>query len=194
MYEYFKGRLAEKTPTHTVVDVQGIGYRIATPSRIMGILPQPGEEVKLYVAWVVRELSQALFGFLTKEERDLFELLITLSGVGPKTALAMLNHFSPEQLDLAVQEENIQALGKVPGIGKKTAERLLVDLKGRLKIGSFSQKVIPSKIQDALHALLNLGYARAQAEKGIQIALKELPEESDLSLLIASAIKKMHSK
>ena len=182
MYEYIAGKLVEQTADSAIVDVQGIGYKILIPSN--ATLPQIGEKVHLFVAWVVREQSQTLFGFPEKEERELFELLITLSGVGPKTALNVLSHI--EDLAAVVEEKNAAALAKVPGIGKKTAERLLVDLKGRFK---FSGKKSNHKLQDALNALLNLGYTPSAAQNAVTKAAEEVKDPTDLSSLITAALK-----
>ena len=180
MYEYIKGTLVESNCDYSVIDVQGVGYRLLTPQALYQI----GETVLLFASFVVREQSQTLFGFVDKDDRELFELLITLSGVGPKTALNVIGHI--DDLGSVVQMQNSAALAKVPGIGKKTAERLLVDLKGRLKIGT---KVGGPKLQDALAALLNLGYTPAAAEKAVKMAAAEVADPNDLSQLITSALK-----
>lgn len=189
MYEYFHGNLAEKTPQAAIVDVRGVGYKLWIPIHLFGKLPHIGERVLLYASWVVREMSQTLYGFETKEERDLFELLLTLSGIGPKTALGIVGYFSVADLEEAVRMENSKTLSKVPGIGKKTAERLIVDLKGRLKVTASCKSPSFSRIEDALNALLNLGYTQTQAEFAVKKAAEELTDESDLSLLITAALK-----
>lgn len=189
MYDYFHGKLAEKSAQEAVVDVQGIGYKLYIPINLFGKLPEIGERAFFYVSWVVRELSQTLYGFTTKEERDLFELLMTFSGIGPKLALAIVGHFSPGDLEEAVRMGNFRALSQVPGVGKKTAERLMVDLKGKLKIFPQSQMAHSSKIQDALNALLNLGFPALHAQLAVKKALEELTEECELSALIAAALK-----
>ncbi len=189
MYEYFRGQLIDKAPPFAIVEVHGIGYKLALPSNAFNKLPHPGVEVFLYTSWVVRETGQALYGFLAKEERDLFEILITLSGIGPKTALAILGHFELPLFAEAVHTGNVKAISQVPGIGKKTAERLLIDLKGKLNISSLPQSVHCSKIQDALNALLHLGCAPGNAEHAVKRALQELTEECDLPTLITVALK-----
>lgn len=151
-------------------------------------LPAIGESCRLYTAFVIKEYSQSLYGFLEEEQRDLFEWLITLSGIGPKTALNMLSHFSLEDFHLIVQEQDIAAFAKVPGIGKKTAEKLLLEFKGRFK-GVLSIKGNKDHLQDALGALLNLGYSQVAAEKAIKRACEDVEDPHDLSTLITVALK-----
>jgi holliday junction DNA helicase RuvA len=190
MYAYFNGKLVEKTPLFAIVEVHGIGYKCHIPITLVSKLPPVGEQVLLYVSWVVREMSQALYGFATQEQRDLFELLLTLSGIGPKTALALVGHFELEDLEESVRTGNSQSLTQVPGIGKKTAERLIVDLKGKLKFSPFPKSAVTSsKVQDALNALLHLGCSQAHAEQAIKKAMEELTEECDLPTLITAALK-----
>lgn len=190
MYEFISGELVEKNSAYAVVEANGIGYKLLIPLSLLEKLPLPGSRVRLYVCWVVREMSQNLYGFETASQRNLFEMLITFSGVGPKTGLAILGHFSEESLEGAVHSGNAAALAKVPGIGKKTAEKLIVELRDRFKNnGSASSATHSTKIQDALNALLNLGYSQMNAEKSIRQALKEIPEESTLPCLITAALK-----
>lgn len=180
MYEYIKGTLIDSKEGEAIIDVQGIAYRIHVPRA----LHQIQEEVLLYTSLVVREQSHTLFGFLSKVDRELFELLITLSGVGPKTALNVIGHI--DDLGSVVEMQNSAALAKVPGIGKKTAERLILELKGRVKVGS---KLGSPQLQDALAALLNLGYSPMAAEKAVKKAAEELKGVHDLSQLITTALK-----
>ncbi|MFC2049354.1 Holliday junction branch migration protein RuvA, partial [Chlamydiota bacterium] len=170
MYDYFNGKLAEKNGHYAVVEVGGIGYKLHIPISLFAKLPQIGEHVLIYASWVVRETSQALYGFVSKEERELFELLLTVSGIGPKTALGLIGHFEPSAFQDAVRGGNVAALAKSPGIGKKTAEKLIVDLKSKLKMSTFSSIAYPSKTQDALNALLRLGYSQMSAEHAVQKA------------------------
>lgn len=189
MYDYLKGQLVETTHSYAVIDVQGIGFKVLIPTSLLGQLPLLGETTFLYVSWVVREMSQTFYGFGTKQQRDLFEVLITLSGVGPKTALALIGHFSIEDLEQIVQSGSFMQLAKVPGIGKKTAERLIVDLRGKLQITPSISTKSSSTVLDALSALVNLGYTQASAEKALKKATSELSEQSDVSQLITAALK-----
>ncbi|NGX61664.1 MAG: Holliday junction ATP-dependent DNA helicase RuvA [Chlamydiae bacterium] len=191
MYEYIKGVIAETSGQIAVIEASGVGYRIHIPVSASPKLPEIGKEGLLFVSWVVREMSQTLFGFLTREERDLFELLITLSGIGPKTALALLGQITPFELQEVVFSSRVTELAKVPGIGKKTAERLLVDLKGKLHFSEIvsSGPQFSSKEQDALQALLNLGIPRVSAQKAIKLAKETLNEDTNLAELLNFALR-----
>ncbi len=191
MYAFFNGKLAQKNPHEIVIDISGIGYLLFIPASLYPNLPNLGETVFVHTSWVVREMSQALYAFASSDERDLFEVLLNISGIGPKTALAIIGHIDILSLEEAVLTGNTRKLTQVPGIGKKTAERLLIDLKGKIKITSnFTQKISgSSKIQDALNALLHLGCSQQQAEKAIKQAADELSEECDLASLISAALK-----
>lgn len=195
MYAYFQGKLAKKTPLELIIDVQGIGYRFYIPTNLFGKLPHVGEIVLLHASCVVRETSQTLYAFAHAEERDLFELLLTFSGIGPKTALSIVGHFELSDLEQVVLTGNSRRLTQVPGIGKKTAERLIIDLKGKLKVSSFPDSTTSSsKIQDALNALLHLGCSQTHAEQAVKRALDELTEECDLATLISASLKWSHSR
>ncbi len=185
MYEYIEGELVELTTAHAVVNVGGIGYKLLVPVTLFG--QQIGKKTRFYTSWVVREMSQTLFGFLSKQERDLFETLITLSGIGPKTGLSMIGHLSMSEMRRAVQTQNAALLARVPGIGKKTAERLLVDLKNKCFDALPVQA--PDQLSDALQALLNLGYSQAAAQKAVQLAAKEVGDSSDTPTLISAALR-----
>lgn len=184
MYEYVKGELISLDHDTAVIEIQGIGYRLPVPMNLVGTV-EVGKEIVLYTAWVVREISQTLYGFSTKEERDLFELLITISGIGPKTALNLLGRLPPERLNDAIIKHDVSALSSVPGIGKKTAERLIIDLKGK----QFSTRpVVTTTASEALQALMNLGYTQMAAEKALKKA-SEVADPDDLSSLISAALR-----
>jgi len=187
MYAYVKGTLVEASPLEAIVDVQGVGYQLLISVRDFGKLPQIGESVLLYTSFVVREMSQTLYGFLTKEARDLFEQLITISGIGPKTGLGIIGHLTFEELQEAVRAHDIASFAKVPGIGKKTAERLLIELQGRFKIQAVAQP--RGQLSDALQALIQLGFTQTAAEKAVKKAMDTLSTECDLSTLITTALK-----
>lgn len=201
MFAYIKGTLVSASPSHAIIDVNGIGYAIAIPCRVLSELPAPGEIVQLYTTFVVRELSHALYGFLTSPERDLFEVLTDVSGVGPKLALSLIGHLTFTELQTAVACQDLPTLCRVPGVGKKTAERLIVELKDKLPCLVSSTAVSfaipvshsqPRFVQDAMLALINLGYNQGVAQKAILHSLKELPENGDLALLITTALKNVN--
>lgn len=191
MFDYLKAILIESKPLKVTVEVNGIGYRIWVPIHIQ--LPQEGSLITLYVSPVIREDSHQLFGFLTRLERDFFELLITISGVGPKIALCLMGHLDLSDLHTAIVQGNIQLLSKTPGIGKKTAERLIIELRDKVKTLNLplsSTKNNNQQMQnDALSALIHLGYPSNQAQKAIKTVLDQLEKEPDLGQLITSALK-----
>lgn len=198
MYEYIKGTLIEATPLKTVLDVQGVGYCLLIPFNHFSKLPALGSIVTFYISFVVREDSHRLYGFLTQHERDLFENLLDVSGVGPKTSLSLVGHMEIHDLQTAISQGNTQLICKIPGIGKKTAERLVVDLRDKIKKGmnqSEDKQLLSTKtekneaIADAISALINLGYNNAQAQKAIKAALEKLPSEPELAKLITAALR-----
>jgi Holliday junction DNA helicase RuvA len=198
MFAYLKGILVTAHPTYVVVDVNGIGYYVFIPCRLIGELPALGQPVQLYTTFVVRESSQALYGFLNSQERDVFEILMNVTGIGPKLALSLIGHLTFSELQAAVGRQDLATLCRVPGVGKKTAERLVVELKDKLPtlvaICPTSAAIsVPDQqaqhVQDAVLALVNLGYNQSTAQKAIKQTLKELPETADLALLITTALK-----
>ena len=191
MYEFLKGTLIEVTPSHAVLDVSGVGYKLLIPISTFGKTPSLETLVLFYTSFVVRENFQGLYGFLEKEERDLFEILIALSGIGPKTALNLIGHLSFSDFQSAILGENSKIFSKVPGIGKKTAERHIIDLQGKVLKGTSlpRENLSSQKISDAISALMQLGYNATLAESAIKKAVKELSEEADLSSLISAALK-----
>jgi len=198
MLTYFKGVLVSACFTHLVLDVQGIGYAIFIPHRLMGELPPLGETIQLHTTFVVRECSHALYGFLDSQERDAFDILINVTGVGPKLALSLIGHLTFSELQSAVIHQDLPTLCRVPGVGKKTAERLVVELKDKIsERWPTSQMHSPFPLsdskaqhaQDAMQALMNLGYSQGVAQKAIQQTFKELSESADLASLITAALK-----
>ena len=171
------GILLEKQPPHILLDVQGVGYELDAPMSTFYQLPAAGEKTTLHTHMVVREDAQLLYAFSTKRDRELFRELIRLNGVGPKLALALMSGLEVDDLIRAVQSQDTSALTKVPGVGKKTAERLLVELKDRFKAwetipGSFkplmSGAAAPASMSaDAVSALIALGYKPQEASKAV---------------------------
>ena len=181
------GTLAEKNPPQVLVDCQGVGYEVDVPMSTFYNLPGVGEKVSLLTHFVVREDAQILFGFGSSGERETFRQLIKISGVGPRTALAVLSGLSVGDIGQAVTQQDASRLVKVPGIGKKTAERLLLELKG--KIGADLGHPVGHAVDDAqgdiLQALVALGYS----DKEAQAALKSLPKDVSVSEGIKQALK-----
>jgi len=196
MYAYIRGKLIESDPSGAVVDVNGVGYEIKISAGCFSRLPQAGESVQLFTSFVVRENSQALYGFLSSAERDLFDVLLNVSGIGPKLALSLVGHMTLTDLQAAVGQGNAKAISRVPGVGKKTAERLIVEMRDKLpnmfhKTVSELAVSLPadSRSQDITGALVNLGYNQAQAQKAAQKILKTHGDTEDLSVLIRESLK-----
>ena len=180
------GALLEKTPPQVLLDVHGVGYEVDVPMSTFYNLPASGEKVTLLTHFVVREDGQFLYGFATEAERFAFRQLIRISGVGARMALAVLSGLSVSDLAQAIARQEVGRLIKVPGIGKKTAERLLLELKGKLAEALPSNHVAPPDSQhDILNALLALGYNDREASA----ALKQLPVGSSTSDGIRQALK-----
>ncbi|MES3014098.1 MAG: Holliday junction branch migration protein RuvA [Pseudomonadota bacterium] len=180
------GTLAEKSPPQLLIDVNGVGYEVDVPMSSFYNLPGLGERVTLLTHFVVREDAQVLFGFLTHDERATFRLLVKISGVGPRTALSILSGLSVNELAQAVSLQESARLVKVPGIGKKTAERLLLELKGKLGDAITVPTSIANNAQgDILQALLALGYSDREAAA----ALKALPADVGVSDGIKLALR-----
>ncbi len=197
MFEYIRGTLQSSLPGKVVIEAHGIGYLLLVALSTYEKLPKEGDELKLYTVLSIREDAHTLFGFFSREEKELFTLLCTISGIGPKTALSVLGHLEMEHLFTAIAEGKTAILCKVPGIGKKTAERLSLELRDqvdhlRIKMAltptSDSRKKLTS---DALSALLHLGYNPQLAQKALSSL--ELSEKHPPSLpeLIMAALKKL---
>jgi Holliday junction DNA helicase RuvA len=180
------GLIAEKSPPQVLVDVGGVGYEVDVPMSTFFNLPALGERVTLLTHLVIREDAHVLFGFLTAEERSTFRQLVKISGVGPRTALAILSGLSVDELAQAVSRQDGGRLVKVPGIGKKTAERLLLELKGKLGPDLSRPAAVVSDAQaDIVQALIALGYSEREAAA----ALKGLPPDVGVSEGIKLALK-----
>jgi Holliday junction DNA helicase RuvA len=184
------GVIAEKSPPHVLVDVNGVGYEVDVPMSTFYNLPGIGERATLLTHFVVREDAQQLFGFLTADERHTFRLLVRISGIGPRTALSILSGLSVADLADAVSRQESGRLVKVPGIGKKTAERLLLELKGKLgpDLGLPAADARSDTQTDIVQALLALGYSEREAAA----ALKALPPDVAVSDGIKLALKALN--
>lgn len=196
MIAFLKGALAGKTAACAYIDVQGVGYAVGMSQGALSKLPAVGEPVQVHTYLQVSDNGIALYGFLTLEEKALFERLIGVSGVGPKVALAALSSFTPEALVAAVQAQDVAAVQKIPGVGKKTASRIILELKGSFDqglaslfdvSGAPSSAAAAERLKGAREALLALGFASAEAE----VALKGAPEDADENALIKYALKRL---
>jgi len=193
MYESITGKLVDKTPAKAIVEAYGIGYRLMIPLSTYTKLPALDSEIKLFLSQIVREDSNTLYAFLTREERDLFETIITVSGIGPKTGLGIIGHVEMEAFQRAVSTGDVRLLSKVPGIGKKTAERLVIEMRDKFKGTKSDAKInIASSgglLGDATSALINLGYHPLSAQKAAKKVLDEQKDAKDLGKIITAALK-----
>ncbi len=194
MIAYLKGKLLEKEANSLILDVGGVGYDVTIPLSTFYELGETGEDIELRIYTYVREDSLQLFGFRTLRERSLFLKLITVSGIGPKLAITMLSGMSADEIIVAVRTDNLARLTSIPGVGKKTAERLVIELRDKLnEISSASVEEraaasnaptsVDAVYDDALSALINLGYQRNAAEKALKQAVQEGTEMSVQKLL-----------
>ena len=184
------GRLIEKTPPQILIDVNGVGYEVDVPMSTFCNLPAEGQEITLLTHFVVREDAMQLFGCATAAERQTFRALIRVSGIGPRIALAVLSGMSTGDFAAAVEKGDAALLTRVPGIGKKTAERLILELKGKLVGSAFAAEALPNASAnqtDITSALVALGYSEREA----QAAVKTLPADIGVSDGIRQALKSL---
>jgi len=203
MISYIKGELAALEEDKVIVDVGGVGYGIFMPVQSMGMLPPVGNEVKLYTYLNVKEDAMQLFGFLTRDALHVFKLLIGVSGIGPKGGQSILSVLSPDDLRFAVMAGDIKAISSAPGIGKKTAEKLIVELRDKLSIEDTlrspeidgdvmlrGQGQLSAEIQsEAVQALVALGYGSTEALKAVKQV--ELTEDMKVEDVLKLALKYM---
>lgn len=194
MIAYLSGKLAEKDANVVIIDVNGVGYEVSIPLSTFYELGEIGSDVSLRVQTIVREDAFQLFGFKTVREKDLFLLLVSVSGIGPKSAITALSGMSADEMISAIRTNNLVRLNSIPGVGKKTAERIVIELRDKVTklsiiagedakpegVAITSGDVV---IDDAISALTNLGYQRAAAEKALTQAMQEGTEVSVQKLL-----------
>lgn len=196
-----KGIVADKQAPDLLIDVNGVGYEVQLPLTSFYELPEEGQEAIVYTHFVVREDAQLLYGFSSKQERSLFRLLIKANGVGPKLGLTILSGLTAEQFVTCVEQDDVTTLVKLPGVGKKTAERLLIEMRDRIKALDVAPDFMPkmeiespllsnkaNEFDDAVSALMALGYSSQQANKAVKAVHQDgLDSES----LIRNALKNM---
>jgi holliday junction DNA helicase RuvA len=177
---HLRGRILDKQPNRIVVDVGGVGYDVFVPLSTFYGLAEPGGDIALRIHTHVREDALLLYGFATELEQQLFERLISVSGIGPKVALAVLSGIEPPDLLRAIERSDLARLTAIPGVGKKTSERIVLELKDRLPKAPVpaagAPAAEPSLRDDVLSALMNLGYHRPLAEKAVEIAVSAVPD------------------
>jgi len=203
MISRLRGTLVEKSPDRITLEVQGVGYDVRVPLSTYGGLPAEGEEAQLLVHTHVREDAILLFGFSTVEERFLFEKMISVSGIGPRIAMALLSGLTPGELAKAIRNGATEPLCRIPGVGRKTAERLVVDLRDKIRGGlegedgdggrpdTRSPRSEGGVVDDVYSALVNLGYSARDAERAVSEARKRDPAASPLTFerLLRSALR-----
>ncbi len=199
-----RGILLEKVAPEVLIECNGVGYEVTMPMTSIYTLPNENEEAVVYTHFVVREDAQLLYGFSNKVERKLFRLLIRVNGVGPKLGLAILSSMSADQFVSCVMHDDVSTIVKIPGVGKKTAERLLIEMRDRLKDWQIDAQsiisdnlLVPNKVEntfvndekgDAINALISLGYNQSQADKAVKAIFEKGMKSEDL---IREALKTM---
>jgi holliday junction DNA helicase RuvA len=199
------GTLLETYPDGALVDVAGVGYRVHAPVSVLASLPAPGKKLRLYTHLHVREDALTLYGFTTAEERDLFEVLIGVNGIGPKGALAVLSVHAPDALRRAILGEDLDALTLIPGVGKKTASRMILELKEKIGTGDLDlvPAGAPAAVREALgevrSALVQLGYSTTEAREALErVAAAKVGSNGNgaatVEALLRSALKELGSR
>ncbi len=193
MYAYLNGKLAYKTPTHVVLDVGGVGYHVHISLHTYSQI-KDREQCKLYISFQVREDAHTLYGFAEESERRLFEHLISVSGIGPGTGRMILSSITPDEIQSAIVHGNVPLIQRIKGIGPKTAQRMVLELQDKLKkqgpdtlIAVSKQQTVP---EEALSALVMLGFARTQAEKALTHIVQGEPNMT-VEQLIKEALKRL---
>jgi Holliday junction DNA helicase RuvA len=199
MITFLHGKVVEALPTQVTVDVNGLGYEALIPLSSFDKLPPPGQPIKLLTQLVVREDAHTLYGFMTSEERDLFRLLVhTVSGIGPKTALNVLSGISVTAFRGAVANGDIKSLSKISGVGKKTAERIVVELKDKIGLAGAWEAASAKhglsadeqRINDAVLALVALGFKQIEAHDSVRAAQAVLGTQATVEELVRACLKK----
>lgn len=193
MLDYVRGMVVSKSPTRIVLEVSNIGYLLHIPLSTFEKIPDHGE-VTLRTQLFIRDDQVKVFGFFTEEERGLFQLLLSVTGIGPNTAIAILSGSSVDDIKRSVIMEDAKALEKIKGVGKKTSERIVLELKERIReIATTLPSGLDSRqkttISDAIMALISLGYGRAVAEKAVSEAAKKLQTVDNIEVLVREALK-----
>jgi Holliday junction DNA helicase RuvA len=192
MIGYLKGILIQKTPQQVVIDVDGVGYCVHIPLSTYFKLSEVKEPVELFIYTHLSDSALALYGFSTEEERELFTKLISISGIGPKLALNVLSGMEPDELKQAIQESNVARIARIPGIGKKTALRIAMELQEKLEK---KEKLLSSRAarerEDLISALVNLGFRRREVEGVVDEAIRHLTPEAGFEKLLRECLRRM---
>lgn len=204
MYSYMKGKLEEVNTDHIVVENNGIGYMIYVPTNTFSYLPSIHESIKVYTYLYIREDAMILYGFLTKDDLEMFKLLITVNGIGPKGGLAVLSALSSDDLRFAILSDDAKAIAKAPGVGAKTAQRVILDLKDKVSLedafekklehnnanaDAVAQSALSAVKNDAVLALTALGYSSTESMKAVSRV--DIDDSMDVEDVLKSALKFM---
>ncbi len=190
MIAYISGTLVATSENAAIVEAGGIGYEIIMSNRALSRLPQRGSQARILTWLQVRDDGFSLFGFLTQEEKELFLRLVGVSGIGPKVALAALTTFEPDELTRLIVEEDVKGVSRIPGVGKKSASRIVLELKGSLEVGGASQggaQTANGAVALASETLMAMGFSPTEAE----VALRDAPADADETTLIKYALKRI---
>lgn len=193
MLEYIRGRVVNKSPTQLVLEVSGIGYRLHIPLSTFEKIPNHGD-VTIHTQLFIKEDQIKMFGFVTEEERNLFQLLLSVNGIGPNTAITILSGSTIGDINNAIVHEDAKTLERIRGVGRKTAARIILELKGIIKentISTHTSMDIQQRklVSDAVMALISLGYGRPIAEKAVNEAAKKLQTIDTIEALVREALK-----
>ncbi|OHX65896.1 Holliday junction branch migration protein RuvA [Flammeovirga pacifica] len=197
MYYYISGKLVKKTPTSAIIDVNGVGYEIRWPLSAYSAANE-GDNVKLYTYFYVKEDMQQLFGFLSENDRTVFLQLISISGVGPSTGLAFLSSLTTAEICSAIMQEDVKTIQSVKGIGAKTAQRVVIELRDKISKLQYSGELVQNAIanaqdtsivNEAIDALVALGFTRAAAQKSVKLIQKKHGNDLSVEKLIKLALK-----
>lgn len=197
MIAMLRGTLLRRGTDWTIVDVGGVGYRVSVPTSTGTGLPAPGDEVTLHIYTHVREDTLALYGFASEDELQLFEDIISVSGMGPKLALTTLSTLRPAEFRRAVWEEDVAVLTRISGVGRKTAQRMILELKGKLTPGPEDEAAAEAAAAvdmpeaDALAALVTLGYGEAEAARALREVRRENEQCADTAELVRLALRRL---
>lgn len=208
MIRYLRGILTEAGETEIVVEVQGIGYAVNVPASMMGNLPELGEQMKVYTYFSVREDAMQLFGFLSGEDLEMFKLLISVNGIGPKAGLGIMGSMSAEDIRFAVMSEDVKTISRAPGIGPKTAKKVILELKDKIDLEEMVVRAVGPEIQgnasadmgtgtgnqsavvqDAIEALVVLGYPKTDAARAVRSV--ELTEDMTVEEMLKRSLKNL---
>lgn len=200
MYSYIKGTLEEVYEDRIVVENNGIGYQMEVPATVIGWLPSAGEIVKIFTYLHVKEDCFSLFGFLSRDELNIFKMMLNVSGIGPKGALGILSTLTPDQLRVAVASDDAKSIAKSPGIGNKTAQKLIIELKDKIKledvidhgfaqVNAAQSEATAKVVGEAIEALTSLGYSLKEAKE--VVSMIEITENMDVETILKASLKNM---